>query len=179
MKSIRRNIPVDFILCFSILTVIAASVSISCIPLGYTKPSSQFESRAKATLRSLGETELAYGRSNNDREYGTWRGLIMNDFIAEGYTMGDVIEHYSLWTSISYWDPNHSRCIGMAQIEPLGAFTAVGFPTITEPPGYLHTFHTFAIREDQVLRVYNPKYPGINAWGENDDYGARTWEPVR
>ena len=43
------------------------------------------------------------------------------------------------------------------------------------PPGYLATF---SLREDMILRVYHQE-KDVNAWGENDDYGTLTWEPIK
>jgi len=130
---------------------------------------SAWESRAKATLRAYGETELAYQYSNNIGHWGTWDDLIQTDYIAQGYSKGNIIENYSLWTSVdnyTYWANGHGYC----------TFTLVAFPRRTSPPGYLATF---AIREDQTLRVYRDTTYGANPWGMNGDFGVRTWEPIR
>ncbi len=66
--------------------------------------------------------------------------------------------------------------ISVVLISIYPAFTAVAFPYQTSPPGYLATF---VIREDQTLRVYRDNTPGAVEWGEDGDFGARTWVPIR
>lgn len=153
----------------SFLSVILAFSSLGCIPQLLNAKRSAWESRAKATLRSYGETELAYQNTNFDRHWGTWDALIETEYIAQGYSSGNIIENYSLWTSVdnhTHWAGGPGYC----------TFTVVAFPRRTSPPGYLSTF---AIREDELIRVYRPDTPGVNAWGEDGDFGARTWEPIR
>lgn len=158
------------LLIASFLSVILAFSSLGCFGSMLNAKRSAWESRAKATLRSYGETELAYQNTNNARHWGTWDALIETDYLAQGYSKGNIIENYSLWTSVdnssSYHDSGYNW----------NTFTVVAFPRKTSPPGYLSTF---AIREDQTLRVYRPDIPFINAWGENGDFGTRTWEPIR
>jgi hypothetical protein len=129
------------------------------------------ESLAKFTLRAYGETEMAYASHNYKGHYGTWDDLINDNFISEGLKPGNVIEDYKLWTNV-----NNQTYIHAYSISPKNTFTAVAFPRITQPLGYLATF---SIREDLILRIYMPVTEEVNAWGENDDYGTRTWEPIR
>jgi hypothetical protein len=129
------------------------------------------ESQAKFTLRAYGETEMAYASHNYRGHFGTWDSLISNKFISEGLKPGNVIEDYKLWTEV-----NNQTYIYAYSIYGKNTFTAVAFPRITQPPGYLATF---SIREDQILRIYMPATEEVNAWGENDDFGTRTWEPIR
>ncbi len=161
----------ELLVVASIIAIIAAIA----IPQLLNAKRSAWESRAKATLRSYGETELAYQNTNNDRHWGSWDALMTTEYLAKGYTMGNLIENYSLYTMES----NPSR-LGTGTIGGTGTgdnnFTIVAFPRTTTPPGYLATF---LIREDQVLRVYRPETPGVNAWGENGDEGGKTWEPIR
>jgi len=96
---------------------------------------------------------------------------VYSDYIGAGYTRGNIIQNYSLWTDVFNPGSIHSEY----NRNYYNTFTAVAFPRITRPPGYLSTF---AIREDQVLRVYRPTV-GANAWGTGYDFGARTWEPVK
>ena len=110
---------------------------------------------------------IAYQNINNDRHYGTWSNLKKAEYIAQGYTRGNLIENYSVWESV--------RNVYHPVSRPDSTFTVIAFPRTTRPPGYLATF---AIREDQVLREYNPSTPYACAWGQNRDFGARTWEPI-
>jgi len=172
MKTIfNKNHITDAILIVSFISIFAAFISIACYGPGHpVKHNRTLESRAKSTLRAYGETELAYQYTNNDHYYGSWENLVETEYIARGYSGGNIIEGYSVWTAA--FNPLRLAAEG----DGYGCtFTAVAFPRITRPPGYLSTF---AIREDQVLRAFRPGY-GINAWGANGDYGTRTWEPVR
>ncbi len=164
--------PDDFrkgFLVASILSVILAFLYVACgggsIDFDRKHVS---ESLAKFGLRAYGETERAYALNSSRKQYGSWENLRQRNYISAGVTRENFITDYSLWTSVSNPVRNSHT------ISPLNTFTGVAFPRITRPPGFLATF---AIREDQVVRVYLP-VDGVNAWGENDDYGTKTWEPV-
>jgi hypothetical protein len=121
---------------------------------------------AKRTLRAYGEAQLSYRETNLENGYGSWNALDRTGYIEDSYTQGNMIENYSLFTSV----PNpRSNSWSLT-------FTAVAFPRKTTPPGYILTF---AIREDQILRAYNPDIPDVNFWGKDDDFGAITWEPIK
>jgi type II secretory pathway pseudopilin PulG len=133
------------------------------------------EIRAKAVLRLLGEAELAYRAANKARAWGSWDDLVEAGYMNENYTLDNIIDEYTLWLSVD----NPSLSAGKRSAIWGGlfnTFTIVAFPRKTAPPGYMSTF---AISEDLVLRVYRPETPGAKAWGEDDDFGARTWEPIR
>ena len=161
----------ELLVVASIIAIIAAIA----IPQLLNAKRSAWESRAKATLRSYGETELAYQNTNNDRHWGSWEAMVMSDYLAAGYSKGNLIENYSVYSNVV----NPSR-LGTGTIGGTGTndntFTVVAFPRTTNPPGYLATF---LIREDQTLRVYRPETPGVNIWGGNGDFGGLTWEPIR
>ena len=165
----RKNIQ-EGLLIISVISVCMAFISVACLPSMQRHRASAWESRAKATLRAFGETQLAYQHTNADKHYGSWYALVNDGWIGEGYDRGNIIEQYSLWTSVynPFMVSNHWK--------EYSTFTAVAFPRTTSPPGYLSTF---AIREDQVLRAYRPYTHGVNAWAESGDYGALTWEPIR
>ncbi len=160
----------ELLVVASIIAIIAAIA----IPELLNAKRSAWESRAKATLRSIGETQLAYQNTNNDRHWGSWDALVGSNYLAKGYNRGNLIENYSVFTSV--YNPgnadNPSTGYGIGD----NTFTIVAFPRTTSPPGYLATF---LIREDQVLRVYRPETPGVNAWGDAGDEGGKTWEPIR
>jgi prepilin-type N-terminal cleavage/methylation domain-containing protein len=154
-----------------VVAAIIAIIAAIAIPQLLNAKRSAWESRAKATLRSYGETELAYQNTNNDRQWGSWDALVKTEYIAGGYTMGKLIENYSVYTVAS--NPvKQEGGIGLGE----NTFTVVAFPRVTRPAGYLSTF---AIREDETLRVYRPNTPGVKAWGVDDDYGTKSWEPIR
>ena len=155
-----------------VVAAIIAIIAAIAIPQLLNAKRSAWESRAKATLRSYGETELAYQNTNNDRHWGTWSALIATEYLADGYIRGNIIENYSLFESVSNIQ-DISGGIGGGVGD--STFTVVAFPRKTTPPGYLSTF---LIREDQTLRVYRPG-AGVNAWGTDGDEGGLTWEPIR
>ena len=159
----------ELLVVASIIAIIAAIA----IPQLLNAKRSAWESRAKTTLRAYGETQLAYQNTNNDRHWGSWTSLIDTDYLARGYSRGNIIENYSVYTSTyNPSDLEGNEMYGTGD----NTFTVVAFPRTTRPAGYLATF---IIREDQVLRVYRPDTTGVNAWGADDDYGGRTWEPIR
>ena len=158
----------ELLVVASIIAIIAAIA----IPQLLNAKRSAWESRAKSTLRAYGETELAYQNTNNDKHWGSWEALINTDYLAGGYTKGNIIENYSLWESVVNV-PQGTTLSGGGLSD--NTFTIVAFPRSTAP-GYLATF---LIREDETLRVYRDNTPGANAWGADDDYGGLTWEPIR
>ena len=126
-----------------------------------------WESQARRALLLYGEAQLAYRKINNDRRFGSWDDLVNVGFIPEGYSREDIVDNYNLYirTSNDHWQPYPRQ----------SAFTAVAFPKMAEPEGFLSTF---SIREDGVLRIYDRWNPENIPWGGQGDRGARTWDPV-
>ena len=123
-----------------------------------------WESRAKGTLRSIGSYQLEYQEHNDGKLYGSFEALKKDMLIAEGYTEGNMIENYSI-----YWEVNN---ISTAQSEQfpqglMSTFTVIAFPR-DEVRDYLKTF---AITDDQKVRVFDPK------WGNRYE-NVRTWDPI-
>ena len=131
-----------------------------------------WETQAKKLLREYGEAQFAYQQTNNNADYGAWDTLFQKGYIVAGFDRGNYFKNYSLWTSVEL---SEHRATSQPPLFR-STFTAVTFPHTTRPPGYLATF---AIREDQVLRVYRLDTESANYWGENDDYGCRTWVPIK
>jgi len=134
-------------------------------------PPSALESRAKGTLCSYGQTQYAYLEESRTAGFGTFEELKEADRIAWGYTRSNMVEGFSLWTSVGYNSERANFQEGLAN-----TFTIVAFPHSEK---YVRYLHTFAIREDEVLREYNPDLEGAKTWGEDGDFGCRTWEPIR
>ena len=161
----------ELLVVASIIAIIAAIA----IPQLLNAKRSAWESRAKSTLRAYGETQLAYQNTNNDHWWGTWKALKDTEYLAKGYNMANIIENYSVWTSVD--NPSDlSGGYGGSSGTGDNTFTAIALPRTTKPAGYLATF---IVREDETLRVYRDTTPGVNAWGVNGDFGGRTWEPIR
>jgi len=158
------TITIPFVLMFMI-----------CTPAIMGGKRTAWESRAKSTLRSYGEAQLSYQKTNLDTYYGSWDALQKTGYITEGFTEGNIMDNYFLYTGVN------NLVKPFVNIDVTGpninTFTAVAFPRTTNPPGYLSTF---AIHEDQILRVfYRTHTPEVIAWGEDGDFGARTWTPIR
>ncbi len=129
-------------------------------------------SRAKGTLRSTGSSQLAYQRSNIDRNFGSFSGIQHALYIADGYNLGNMIENYSMtWTV--YNSPSMSD--ESSGIPDIHSFTIVAYPSENSPRNLL----TFGISEDQVVRVYNPdSVLGLNEYNGLYDPRVNTWDPI-
>lgn len=147
-----------------VVAAIIAIIAAIAIPALLNARRAAWQSRAKGTLRSIGSSQLAYQGTNNQKFYGSFGALKTDLYIAEGYTLGNMIENYSMSWEIS----NPSTGTGN-----LGAgignnkFTIIAFPRDTRP-GFLNTF---AVTEDQVVRVFNPS--AGNVWTS-----VTTWDPI-
>ena len=150
-----------------VVAAIIAIIAAIAIPQLLNARRAAWQSRAKGTLRSIGSSQLAYQNTNNKKSYGRFEALKKDLYIAEGYTLSNMIENYSL-----SWD-----CTNPATQKDIGpgignnTFTVIAFPRDTRA-GYLNTF---AIIEDQTVRVFNPTVTagGANQWGS-----VSTWDPI-
>ncbi len=116
-------------------------------------------SRAKGTLRSIGSSQLAYQGTNNEHNYGSFQALRKTLYIAQGYTLGNMIENYSMtWKAY-----NLSTVAGEPGIHQ---FTVIAYPRNTSSSD----LQTFCVTEDQVVRVYNPP--------NNDLAAIYHWDPI-
>ena len=120
-----------------------------------------WQSRAKGTLRSIGSSQLAFQGVYEDHRYGTFDELKEKLYIAEGYTLGNMIENYSIT-----WEVYNLSTV----TTEIHEFTVIAYPRDTRP-GFLNTF---AITEDQVVRVYNPR----NRKNKNRVDSVKTWDPI-
>jgi len=123
-----------------------------------------WQSRAKGTLRSIGSSQLAYRGTNDAKNYGSFKALQDELYIAEGYSLENMIKNYTMT-----WDVYNDSTVMDEYSELLGVhtFTVIAFPR-DRRPGYLLTF---AVTEDQVVRVYNPE-------GGNDPGNVKSWDPI-
>jgi hypothetical protein len=119
-----------------------------------------WQSRAKGTLRSIGSAELAYLSNHKFRVYGSLAALQKEEDIAKGYTLGNMIENYSLtWEVTNISTPTEDLPGGV-----VSTFKIIAWPLA--PKGD----YTFAITEDQVVRVYDPKRNNLN--------DVKSWDPI-
>jgi hypothetical protein len=168
-KSKKKGSRLPYTIFYSVVFV-AALVLIAIPQLNNSRcPPSAWEGGAKSVLMGIYETQEAYQQQYNTVKFATWDELTKADFICEGYTKVNIIGRYSLYEHVwnDYEDslyPSPNR------------FTLVAFPTKAGCKGRLSTF---AIREDGILRKYKKPRKGIRSWGEDGDYGCRTWTPVK
>ena len=145
-----------------VVAAIIAIIAAIAIPQLLNARRAAWQSRAKGTLRSIGSSQLAYQGTNNKKYYGTFGALKKDMYIAEGYTLSNMIENYSMsWTCTN---PSGTGQAGIGN----NKFTVIAFPRDTRP-GFLNTF---AVTEDQTVRVYNPTNT-TNTWGS-----VTSWDPI-
>ena len=174
------------LLVSSFIAIIVALIILSCDsnPSIYQKET--YESVAKFALRAYGETQRAYSYNyikehyyyppEDDRQfYATWDDLKRFHYLSDGITKANLVPNYQFWTSVKSYSVFRNRDTGRFSLPPRSTFTAVAFPKILRPAGYLSTF---SIREDNVLRVYVRDVLGERAWGEDGDFGTKTWDEV-
>ncbi len=119
-----------------------------------------WQSRAKGTLRAIGASQTAYSGTNSGSNYGSFEALKADMYIAEGYTLGNMIENYSMT-----WEAYNSSTV---EGEPtVHRFKVIAYPRDTRP-GFLNTF---CVTEDQVVRVYIPD-------GEYEFEAIYHWDPI-
>jgi len=129
-----------------------------------------WQSLAKGTMRSIGSTQAVffdkYGR------YGTFQDLLEKNYIAEGYTLENMIDSYDITWQVS----NFSTVSGEASLGiPMHSFTIVAWPEDTRP-GYLLTF---GVSEDGIVRVYYPdSQDSPNDYNGVGDPRVQTWDPI-
>ena len=150
-----------------VVAAIIAIIAAIAIPSLLHARRAAWMARAKGTLRSIGSSQLAYAGTNNNKHYGTFDALQDDLYIADGYSLGNMIENYSMtWTAF-----NPGRTVDYSGIHGIAnnTFTIIAYPRDTRP-GYLNTF---CVTEDQVVRIYNPPPGGNNAFD-----AVYRWDPI-
>jgi len=151
-----------------VVAAIIAIIAAIAIPSLLNARRAAWQSRAKGTLRSIGSSQLAYQGTNNEKFYGSFTALKDDLYIAEGYSLGNMIENYSMTWTASQQSTTGGLGGGIGQ----NSFTIVAYPRDTRP-GYLLTF---GVSDDQVVRVYNPT--NGNTWNGFDDPTIGNWDPI-
>jgi len=161
----KRGCKMSFLTIFIVVVILVWVLASIFIPTQYGSRRPAWQSRAKGTLRSIGSSQLAYKGTNHARNYGSFEAMKHDLYVAEGYTLGNMIENYSMT-----WEFDNGPK-GLLEEDSLPSmvhtFTIIAFPR-DRRPGYLSTF---AITEDQVVRVYNPD-------NGNDPGNVKTWDPI-
>jgi hypothetical protein len=153
-----KSVVVISVLCF--IFMVPASVyffpSYGLYFHGMSSREAAWLSRAKGTLKSIGSAELAYREANSRHVYGSFDALQKSKDIAQGYTLGNMIENYPMtWRAVN--TPG-----------AVSNFTVIAWPR-NSSPGYLDTF---GITEDQIVRIFNP----TNKKNQVED--VKTWDPI-
>jgi competence protein ComGC len=162
-----------FILVIVVIVLVVLVLWFMSIPNLLSSRRSAWMSRAKGTLRSTGSTQLAYQGTNNAKNFGSFQALKDTLYVAEGYSLGNMIENYSMtWAVYKYPDFYDED----SPSESIHTFTIVAYPRDLRPRYLL----TFGITEDQIVRMYNPENSanGLNEFNGLDDPRVQTWDPV-
>jgi hypothetical protein len=162
-----------FILVMAVIVTVVLILMFISIPNLLSSRRSAWMSRAKGTLRSSGGSQLAYQGINNAKNYGSYQAMKDTLYVAEGYSLGNMIENYSMTWAVynnpDFYDEDSPS-------ESIHTFTIVAYPRDLRPRYLL----TFGITEDQIVRMYNPENTanGLNEFNGMDDPRVQTWDPV-
>jgi len=116
------------------------------------------EIQAQKKLRTIGSVMAAYALSQEEGNYADFQDLKDARFITRDVTLSSIIVDYSLVFQTT--DSGDS--------ESSGLYTIIAYP---RPERSQDRLSTFAITEDNVVRVYEPG-PGVSPTNPH------TWPPV-
>ena len=139
-------------------------ISIMCVLLGILIPqlivqrSRVVEIQAQRRLRTMGSVMADYSLSQHDSTFSDFQELKDAHLISKEITLSNFIVDYSLAITSSEVSPGVSG----------KRYTIIAYPKPERSQGRLSTF---AITEDNLLRVYRP---GVGV-SPNDPH---TWDPV-
>jgi len=107
-------------------------------------------SMVKGTLRAVASAQSAYHQEHG--VYGTFNELADEDLIFAGYDV--IAEQVQIHNYLYCCDLNNLSVVGTEEIvlNSPNAFTIIAYPD----PRFADWLNTFAVTEDQVVRVYNP-----------------------
>lgn len=123
------------------------------------------EKHAVSRLRELGYAQIAYQERNNLKAFGSLEALQKTGHIGTDYTLENLIPQYYVHWSV--WPPMELRSVLAYGDGAWNVFTIIAWPRDTRP-GLLSTF---AISEDQKIRVYTPSEGSVL-----DE--VHTWVPI-
>jgi hypothetical protein len=143
-----------------LITLLAAIFVCACEYYGLAAiQPRQIMAGAVKGLRQIGSAQLAYQAINNWKDYGSFENLQENGGVPKEMSEENFLPNYYLAWRVR---TNHYPSV-IACCPPDRSFTIVAYPL--EP----RRLRTFAITEDQMIRVYDP----IKS---DDPKGVHTWE---
>jgi len=138
----------------------------------YSWQAAKIERKCARKLRWLGACEVSYQGTNIWKVYGTLENLQEGNLVDKDYTSDTVIANYELectvWLNAAYSEENYKK-YGMQGDGWYNTFTIVAYPR-----NYPKPLRTFAISEDQNVRVYNPA--NGNQFNGRDDPMVQSWD---
>ncbi len=144
----------ELLFVISIVSLLAAIL----IPQILAQRSRLVEVQAQRHLRSIGSVMADYSLSRHDGSYADFQALKDANLISRHVSQSDLIVDYSL----AFLNQNGINPGSTAR------YTIIAYPKPERSEGRLSTF---AITEDNVVRVYRPG-PGVSP---NDPH---TWDPI-
>jgi len=144
----------ELVYVISIISLLLAIL----IPQLLAQRSRIIESGAQMRLRSIGSVMADYSLSRHDGSYADFQDLKDADLISKGITLTSIIVDYS----VVFQTTAKEELGGPAR------YTIIAYPRPERSHGRLSTF---AITEDNVVRIYRPG-PGVSL---SDPH---TWDPV-
>ena len=138
----------------------------------YSSKAFKLELNCANKLRQIGECQLAYQGTNIYKVYGSLKNLQEGNFIEDKYTSYTFIKKYEL-----EWEFYLDTATAEFQSEHPMIYSGDGYNTfavVAYPRAFPKPLRTFAITEDQSLRVYNPA--NGNSYNNRDDPMVKTWD---
>ena len=152
-----------------VVAAIIAIIAAIAIPSLLNARRAAWMSRAKGTLRSLGSSELAYQSTNNQKQWGSYEALVDTMYIQDGYSLGNMIENYSIsWEISEQADLTGSLGAGVGVAN--NAFTIIAYPRDSRA----NFLNTFAVTQDMTVRVFVPD----SAIAPNNWDSVTSWDPI-
>jgi len=154
LKNSRGYTLLELLYVISIICLLASML----IPQLLTQKNRAIEVTAQRRLRNIGSVMADYSLSQNQDNYATFQELKDANLITKGVTLSNIIVDYSLVILTT-----EKAAMGLPS-----RYTIIAYP---RPENSFGELSTFAITEDNVVRVYHPGL-GIK---ENDPH---TWDPI-
>jgi prepilin-type N-terminal cleavage/methylation domain-containing protein len=139
----------------SIVALLAAML----IPQILTQRTRIVMAKAQQRLKTIGSVMVDYSLSSPRDAYGNFEDLKKANLISTDLTLSNIIVDYSL----AFSTMNRTSEMG----DP-PKYTIIAYPRPERSQGHLSTF---AITEDNVVRVYRPG-------GGHDPEDPYTWDPI-